>query len=131
MKPLIKCCCRGPRCVAPNGPVQLASNFSKYCRNKDGLNNLCKRCDSADKGHIYRPKPVLPAGYKMCSRGEQCKNPTGAVQKLDSFYKNVQSRDGLTYQCRACMWQRIPKSVSRCKHLPGIPTLLPRALFNA
>jgi hypothetical protein len=131
VRPLVKCCCRGPRCVAPNGPVQLVSNFSKYHRNKDGMNNLCKCCDSADKGHTHRPKPELPAGYKMCSRGTRCKNSTGAIQLVANFYKNTQSRDGLTYACKACMYAQMQQATQARKQTVSRHTASVPAYFNA
>ena len=76
-----------------------ASDFSKRARNKDGIGDYCKECDSRNNKAVRernkaRPVIIVPE-FKTCP---ECK-----TEKTSSKFSKVDSnKDGLQNRCKEC-----------------------------
>jgi hypothetical protein len=45
---------------------------------------------------------ALPNGFKLCSRGKDCKALAGPWLKVSEFHRQKDTADGYASQCKAC-----------------------------
>lgn len=69
--------------------------FNKSKTFRDGLNIYCKKCCAEKKGRVWRPKCLIPDGYRQCGHCGQCLT-------VDNFQKNHNNHLGLQNVCKEC-----------------------------
>ena len=95
------------------GIIKSISDFNKNKRNKDGLRNWCRECQSVSRTEYYAThkeqekernlhpilKPVGPITHKMCSK---CK----IDKSISEFYERSDAPGTYTSQCKKCQKSR-------------------------
>lgn len=102
-QPQTKRCCRGEKCLNPDGPDLPLSEFGKSKRYEDGLYIECKFCHSIHAGWKprfpdkslselvamqleSRNRPRVLKAKQVCANGSDCKNPNGPNLTKGDFY---------------------------------------------
>lgn len=90
--------------------IKPADRYTKFPRNKDGLNSYCKDCmykyDKERRLRLHPPKPEVevPEGSKYC-------NDCESIKPLEQFGNSKASKDGKRSQCKICNCNRAKKYV--------------------
>lgn len=79
-----KRCCRGEKCIHPDGCILPINHFYTDRKNKDGLKRYCKACDGKYKREAYQRNPEK---YRQSARETYAKNPEKIREYQRKWYR--------------------------------------------